>query len=58
MAAAHLLGHLNITGVRQTNTDWEPAHGNYEDVAREVDRLPGELELLRGGRAAYGWRLE
>ena len=35
------------------NTDWEPAHWKYEDVAREVDRLAGELELLRGGRAAY-----
>lgn len=35
------------------NADWEPAHWNYEDVAREVDRLAGESELLRGGRAAY-----
>lgn len=35
------------------NTDWVPAHWNYEDVARKVDRLAGELELLRGGRAAY-----
>lgn len=35
------------------NTDWEPARWDYEDVAREVDRLAGELQLLRGSRAAY-----
>jgi len=35
------------------NSDWEPARWNYEEVAREVDRLGNELQLLRGSRASY-----